>query len=84
MKAFSRIEKTDNGKKANNQNEVQKWQPKNAAEYLFSNDKGEMVNDLDASEVDKLYGGYMDALVGSYDKLKGRFNTFAAKCLSEK
>jgi hypothetical protein len=43
-----------------------------------------MVSDLEASEVDKIYGGYMDALIGSYDKLKGRFNTFAAKCLSEK
>lgn len=43
-----------------------------------------MANDLDADEVDKIYGGYMEALVGSYDKLKGRFNTFAAKCLSEK
>jgi hypothetical protein len=43
-----------------------------------------MASDLEATEVDKIYGGYMDALVGSYDKLKGRFNTLAAKCLSEK
>lgn len=43
-----------------------------------------MASDLDADEVDKIYSGYMEALVGSYDKLKGRFNTFAAKCLSEK
>jgi len=26
----------------------------------------------------------MQALVNSYEKLKGKFNTFAAKCLSEK
>ena len=43
-----------------------------------------MASELEASEVDKIYGGYMDALLGSYDKLKGRFNTLAAKCLSEK
>jgi hypothetical protein len=43
-----------------------------------------MMNDLDADEVEKIYSGYMEALVSAYDKLKGRFNTFAAKCLSEK
>ncbi len=43
-----------------------------------------MASDLSADEVDKIYNGYMEALIGSYDKLKGRFNTFAAKCLSEK
>ena len=43
-----------------------------------------MASDLSADEVDKIYNGYMEALSGSYDKLKGRFNTFAAKCLSEK
>ena len=26
----------------------------------------------------------MNALIASYDKLKGKFNVFAAKCLSEK
>ena len=34
--------------------------------------------------MDQIYNGYMHALVGAYDKLKGRFNTLAAKCLSEK
>ena len=46
--------------------------------------QGEIASDLSADEVDKIYNGYMEALIGSYDKLKGRFNTFAAKCLSEK
>lgn len=34
--------------------------------------------------MDAIYNMYMNALIQSYDKLKGRFNTFAAKCLSEK
>jgi len=43
-----------------------------------------MENDLSANEVDQIYSGYMEALIAAYDKLKGKFNTFAAKCLSEK
>lgn len=43
-----------------------------------------MACDIDASEADAIYGEYVAALNASYDKLKGRFNTFAAKCLSEK
>ena len=31
-----------------------------------------------------IYNGYMQALISSYDKLKGKFNSFAAKCLSER
>lgn len=59
--------------------------PCNAAEYLFSTgENGEIAEDIDASEVDQIYNTYMQALTSSYDKLKGRFNTFAAKCLSEK
>lgn len=51
---------------------------------MFTNDRGELEEDIDPHEVDQIYNGYMQALVASYDKLKGRFNTFAAKCLSEK
>lgn len=56
----------------------------NAAEYLFSNERGELAEDIEASEVDIIYNMYMNALVQAYDKLKGRFNTFASKCLSER
>ena len=31
-----------------------------------------------------IYNGYMQTLMSSYEKLKGKFNSFAAKCLSEK
>ena len=31
-----------------------------------------------------IYNGYMQTLIGSYEKLKGKFNNFAAKCLSER
>ena len=54
------------------------------AEYLFSNDRGEIADDIDCQEVEQIYSGYMQALVNSYEKLRGKFNVFAAKCLSEK
>ena len=43
-----------------------------------------MAEDIDVNEVDQIYNGYMHALIGAYDKLKGRFNSLASKCLSEK
>ena len=54
------------------------------AEYLFCNEAGELADDFEAGEIDQIYNGYMQSLISSYDKLKGRFNTFAAKCLSER
>ncbi len=62
----------------------EEWKPSNIAEYLFSNDRGELADDINASEIDQIYNGYMQSLVSSYEKMKGKFNTFAAKCLSEK
>ena len=57
----------------------------NVAEYLFSDpNSGTLAEDLSSQEVDHIYQSYMQALVSAYDKLKGRFNTFAAKCLSER
>lgn len=58
--------------------------PTNIAEYLFSNDRGEIGDDVDNAEVDMIYNGYMQTLVSSYEKLKGKYNSFAAKCLSER
>lgn len=60
------------------------WKPSNIAEYLFSNERGEIADDIDSTEIDMIYNGYMQTLMTSYDKLKGKFNSFAAKCLSER
>jgi hypothetical protein len=62
----------------------EEWRPTNIAEYLFSNDRGEIADDIDSQEIDQIYTGYMQTLIASYDKLKGKFNTFASKCLSER
>merc|ERR1712060_676910 len=54
------------------------------AEWLFSDDNGQMASDVNLHEMEELYNGYIQQLVSSYDKLKTKFNTYAAKCLSEK
>lgn len=51
---------------------------------MFSDEKGDIADDIDGTEIDQIYNGYMTALICSYEKLKGKFNNFAAKCLSEK
>ena len=43
-----------------------------------------MANDINTLEMEELYNGYIQQLVASYEKLKTKFNTYAAKCLSEK
>lgn len=63
---------------------VPDWKPSNIAEYLFSNDKGDIADDIDGKEIDQIYNGYMSTLITSYEKLKGKFNVFAQKCLSDR
>ena len=87
LKPFSRQDYVKMQTLKEGKGEVKKeeeWRPSNVAEYLFSNDRGEIADDIDTNEIEQIYNGYMQALVNSYDKLKGKFNTFAAKCLSEK
>ena len=62
----------------------EEWKPSNIAEYLFSNERGVIADDINTQEIDSIYNGYMQTLINSYDRLKGKFNTFAAKCLSER
>ena len=57
--------------------EIQDWKPSNIAEYLFSNEKGDIADDIDSKEIDQIYNGYMSTLITSYEKLKGKFNIFA-------
>ena len=54
------------------------------AEWLFSDENGMMSTNVNSQEIEDLYNGYIQQLVASYEKLKTKFNTYAAKCLSEK
>ena len=54
------------------------------AEWLFSDENGQMAGDVNLHEMEELYNGYIQQMVSSYDKIKTKFNTYAAKCLSEK
>ena len=47
-------------------------------------ENGVMARDANSAELEQLYNGFIRRLVNSYDKLKTKFNTYAAKCLSEK
>ena len=47
-------------------------------------ENGAMARDANSIELEQLYNGFVKRLVNSYDKLKTKFNTYAAKCLSEK
>ena len=47
-------------------------------------ENGAVARDANSVELEQLYNGFLRRLVNSYDKLKTKFNTYAAKCLSEK
>ena len=47
-------------------------------------DNGNTAKDANTGELELIYNGFVKRLVNSYDKLKTKFNTYAAKCLSEK
>ena len=57
---------------------------RSAAEWIFGMENGVMARDANSVELEQLYNGFVRRLVSSYDKLKTKFNTYAAKCLSEK
>ena len=59
-------------------------QNRSAAEWIFGMENGAMARDANSIELEQLYNGFVKRLVNSYDKLKTKFNTYAAKCLSEK
>jgi len=42
------------------------------------------MGDASTIELEQLYNGFVKRLINSYDKLKTKFNTYAAKCLSER
>ena len=57
----------------------EEWRPSNIAEYLFSNERGEIADDIDSSEIDMIYSGYMHTLMTSYEKLKGKVQLFCSQ-----
>lgn len=65
--------------------ELQAYQAsKSPAEWIFGDESGVLARDANTIELEQLYNGFVKRLVNSYDKLKTKFNTYAAKCLSEK
>ena len=65
-------------------NDLDMWAPQNITEYLFCDDNGEMIDDINSKDVDQIYDDYVRVLTGMYERLRGKFNHFASKCLSEK
>jgi len=57
---------------------------KTATEWIFGMDNGALAHDANSAELQQIYSGYVKRLVNSYEKLKTKFNTYAAKCLSER
>ena len=55
-----------------------------AAEWIFGMENGAVARDANTIELEQLYNGFVKRLINSYDKLKTKFNTYAAKCLSER
>ena len=59
-------------------------QMRTAAEWIFGMENGAVARDANTIELEQLYNGFVKRLINSYDKLKTKFNTYAAKCLSER
>lgn len=53
-------------------------------EWLFADESGQIAQDVNLSEIEIIYNGYMQQLIGAYEQLKTKFNTYALKCLSER
>ena len=47
-------------------------------------ENGAVARDANSAELEALYNNFLRRLVNSYDKLKTKFNTYAAKCLSDR
>ena len=60
------------------------FKPKTLDEFLFADLNGDMPLQVDLHEVDLFYNEYMKVMFTMYEKLRGKFNLFANKCLSEK
>jgi hypothetical protein len=53
-------------------------------EWLFADESGQIAQDVNLNEIEIIYNGYMQQLIGAYEQLKTKFNTYAQKCLSER
>lgn len=53
-------------------------------EWLFADESGQIAKDVNLKEIEIIYNGYMQQLIGAYEQLKTKFNMYALKCLSER
>ena len=53
------------------------------AEYLFSDEKG-VLQQVEVSEAEIIYNGYLQRLISAYDRVKSKFNTYAVNCLTDR
>lgn len=52
-------------------------------EFLFCNEDGFLPSTPDNKHIDEIYNDYIKVLSSMYDRLRGRYNNFAQKCLQE-
>ena len=53
------------------------------ADFFFADENGQLPMPLDLREVDLIYNDYIRVMTIMYEKLKGTFNTFVGRFLSE-
>ena len=53
------------------------------ADFFFADENGHLPMPLDLREVDLIYNDYIRVMTIMYEKLKGTFNTFVGRFLSE-
>jgi hypothetical protein len=57
---------------------------KSVGEFLLQDSKDNQRHPLEIHEIEALYNKNLQEFINSYDIVKQRFSTYAAKCLTEK
>jgi hypothetical protein len=60
------------------------WVPKSAAEFLFCDETGEMVKEIDSEDADYLYNEYTNIIKGLFRKLAKSYNSFVKNAIKDK
>jgi len=53
-------------------------------EFLLQESKDNQKQPLETHEIEVIYNKNLQEFINSYDRVKQRFSTYAAKCLTEK
>ena len=65
------------------QKKTDKTESLTLADFFFADENGQLPPTLDLREVDLIYNDYIRVMTIMYEKLKGTFNTFVSRFLSE-